>query len=245
MSAAGDAGPARRAIQVDGRTARAERTRRAIVDALLALIAEGDLQGESGAHRRAGRGLAADTVDAASRTSRACTPRPTLRLIELQRGAASAGPTDAAAGRADRARSASSAAGCWRSSPRPPGPPRCGCRTRPSCGATRPSTTRGCRTRSTPSSRPSWTARSGRDARLARRALLVNTGWPAWSVLRDELASTQADAIAIMRRTVAALVAPLASPGAELALGADRLRSRRGTRSRRRRPACRRPRVRS
>jgi len=43
VSTAGAVPPGRSAVRVDGRAARAERTRRAIVDALLVLIGEGDL----------------------------------------------------------------------------------------------------------------------------------------------------------------------------------------------------------
>jgi AcrR family transcriptional regulator len=37
-------------------------------------------------------------------------------------------------------------------------------------------------------------------------ALLVNTGWPAWSMLRDDLGLTESAAVGVMRRTVAALL---------------------------------------
>jgi hypothetical protein len=38
------------------------------------------------------------------------------------------------------------------------------------------------------------------------RALLVNTSWSAWSLLRDELGLTPTDAAAVMTRSVTALL---------------------------------------
>ena len=190
----------------DGRTARAERTRRAMADALLELIAEGDLKASpERVVERAGVSLR--TLWTNFKDLEGLYAAANVRLIELQNAAyrpiAATGPL------AERIRAF------------------CEQRARlleMSAPAARASQLRLPYSAQLRRNRAVHYARScdefdlvfpvelaaAEDRERVVRALLVNTSSAAWSLLRDELGLDQDTATAVMTRSVTALLEPAA-----------------------------------
>ena len=133
------------APRIDGRTARATRTRSAIVDAHLALISEGDLKptGERIAERA---GVSLRALWANFKDMEALFAASGERLLQAagRRAPARSRPTCRCP--AGSRSSAGNGSGCSRSSRRRPGPPRSRSRSRWRCGATGPATSARCAT---------------------------------------------------------------------------------------------------
>jgi AcrR family transcriptional regulator len=188
---------------VDGRTARAERTRRAIVDALLALAAEGDLKASpEQIVERAGVSLR--TLWTQFKDLENLYAAASVRLIELQE--AEHRPVDRSLPLTERVAAFCAQRGRMLEIVAPAA--RAAALRLPYSAQLR-------RNQSVHNERLQHEIEAVFHGELpardpARRelvlALVINTGWPAWAMLRDDLGLEPADAIAIMRRTVAALV---------------------------------------
>ena len=188
--------------RVDGRNARAERTRTSIVDALLALIAEGDLRA-SPDHIVARAGVSLRTLWTQFKDLEGLYAAANDRLIELQKAEhRPVDPTMALPQRveafcAQRARMLEIVAPAARAA-----------RLRLPFSAQLRLNEQGHIARATAeiaAAFPDELARAARREELTR-ALLVSMGWPAWAMLRDELGLGEAEAVAVMVRTVSALL---------------------------------------
>jgi TetR/AcrR family transcriptional regulator, regulator of autoinduction and epiphytic fitness len=189
--------------RVDGRTARAQRTRRAIVDALLALTAEGDLKASP--ERIVERaGVSLRTLWTNFKDLEGLYAAASDRLIELQEHRHRPIPVDAglpervAAFCAQRATMLEIIAPAARAAQ---------LRLPYSAQLRRNRAVHTARGRDeidivfAPELRA---AGPGREELV--RALLLNTTWPAWSMLRDDLGLNVSAATAVMSRAVAALL---------------------------------------
>ena len=189
--------------RVDGRTARAERTRRAIVDALLALIGEGDLKASP--ERIVERaGVSLRTLWTHFKDLEASTRRPTTGSSSSSTSI-TARSTRPAAGRAgsafceQRGRMLEIVAPAARAA---------ALRLPFSAQLRRNQAVHNARIQAEIEAVFAGelaAAGPGREPLL--RALVVNTTWPAWSVLRDELGLDVDGATAVMTWTVGALLA--------------------------------------
>jgi TetR/AcrR family transcriptional regulator, regulator of autoinduction and epiphytic fitness len=190
-------------VRVDGRTARADRTRRAIVDALLALIAEGDLRA-SPERIVARAGVSLRTLWSSFGDLEGLYAAASDRLIQLQE--ARHRPVPAGQPLAARVSAFCEQRGRMLEIAAP---------------AARAAQLRLPYSAQLRSNRAVHTARAldeirtvfaaelaaagpGRDE--LERALLVNTTWPAWSMLRDDLGLDVPAATAVMTRTISALI---------------------------------------
>jgi TetR/AcrR family transcriptional regulator of autoinduction and epiphytic fitness len=199
-------------VRVDGRTARAQRTRRAMVDALLALIAEGDLMASP--ERIVERaGVSLRTLWTNFKDLEGLYAAANLRLIEIQRETyepiAATGPLSQRirAFCEQRGRLLEMAAPAQRASQ-----------------LRLPYSAQLRRNRAVHYRRmtdevdavfPDELALSSLEERdQLVRALAVNTGSAAWTMLRDELGLSQPDATEVMIRSVSALLCP-APPDSE------------------------------
>ena len=191
--------------RMDGRTARAERTRRAIVDALLGLIAEGDLKASP--ERIVERaGVSLRTLWTNFKDLEGLYAASNARLIEMQD--AHYRPVEVDAPLSARVRDF------------------CEQRARmleilaPAARAAQlrlPYSAQLRRNRVVHHVRMRDEIQTvfavelglaGNDREELLRALLLNTTWPAWSMLRDDLLLDLRKATGVMTRTVAALLHP-------------------------------------
>lgn len=190
--------------RVDGRTARAERTRRSIVDALLELTGEGDLKASP--ERIVERaGVSLRTLWTNFGDLEGLYAAASQRLIELMeehfRPVSPALPLDERVRQfcEQRGRMLEIVAPAARAA---------ALRLPYSAQLRRNRATHNTRMRSeveTVFATELDAAGSEREELL--RALMVNTTWPAWSVLRDDLGLDLATATAVVTRTVRALLA--------------------------------------
>jgi TetR/AcrR family transcriptional regulator of autoinduction and epiphytic fitness len=193
------AGPPR----IDGRTARAERTRRAMVDALLALIAEGELKASP--ERIVERaGVSLRTLWTNFKDLEGLYAASSSRLIELQEEQYR--PVDANAPLAQRVTSF-----CQQRSRMleilAPAARAAQLRLPYSAQLRRNRSVHHARMRDELElvfARELDDAGEGREQLL--RALLLNTTWPAWSMLRDDLLLDVPTSTGVMTRTVNALL---------------------------------------
>jgi len=191
--------------RIDGRTARAERTRQAIVDALLDLIAEGDLK--ASAERVVARaGVSLRTLWTHFKDLEALYAVANERLIELQdahhRDIPGDAPLDERVGAfcEQRGRMLELVGPAARAAQ-----------------LRLPYSAQLRRNRAVHVSRALDEIRTvfageleaaGTSRAEVERALLVNTTWSAWSMLRDDLDLDVAGATAVMTRAVSALLPP-------------------------------------
>lgn len=200
-----DAGPALAQRRVDGRTARGERTRRAIVDALLELIAEGDLRASP--ERIVERaGVSLRTLWTNFKDLEGLYGAANARLIELMDERFRPVPPELPL--AERVRRFCEQRGRMLEIVAPAA----------RAAALRlPYSAQLQRNRATHNARVRREVEevfaaeldaAGREREELLRALLVNTTWPAWSMLRDDLGLGVDEATAVMTRTVLALVGP-------------------------------------
>jgi AcrR family transcriptional regulator len=191
-----------KAARVDGRTARAERTRRAIVDALLGLIAEGDLKA-SPERLVARAGVSLRTLWTNFKDLEGLYAAGNDRLIELQDEHYR--PITVDAPLADRIRLFARQRAEMLEIVAPAA--RAAQLRLPYSAQLR-------RNRSVHHARMRSEIETVFAAELAvapereqlLRALLLNTTWPAWSMLRDDLLLDVPTATGIMTRTVTALL---------------------------------------
>jgi TetR/AcrR family transcriptional regulator, regulator of autoinduction and epiphytic fitness len=192
-------------VRVDGRTARAQRTRRAMVDALLELIAEGDLKASP--ERIVERaGVSLRTLWTNFKDLEGLYAAANARLIEVQREVYRPIPPTAPLPERivlfceQRGRLLELAAPAARASQ-----------------LRLPYSAQLRRNRAVflaimrdelDQVFPAELDGAGQDRDKLVRALLVNTSWSAWSLLRDELGLDIRDATAVMTRAVTALLAP-------------------------------------
>jgi AcrR family transcriptional regulator len=193
------------AVRIDGRTARSERTRRAIVDALLALTAEGDLKA-SPERIVAVAGVSLRTLWTSFKDLEGLYAAASERLIQLQEEQHRPIPPDASL--PDRVTAFCEQRGRMLEIVAP---------------AARAAQLRLPYSAQLRSNRSVHTARARDEIRAVfgaeldaagagreelERALLVNTTWPAWSMLRDDLGLDVTAATAVMTRTLTALITP-------------------------------------
>jgi len=192
-------------VRVDGRTARSERTRRAIVDSLLALTAEGDLKA-SPERIVARAGVSLRTLWTNFKDLEGLYAAASDRLIQLQEAQHRTIPPDAplpdrvAAFCEQRARMLEIVAPAARAA---------------QLRLPYSAQLRSNRAVHTARARDEIRAVFGAELDASRagraeleRALLVNTTWPAWSMLRDDLGLDVIAATAVMTRTLTALITP-------------------------------------
>lgn len=189
--------------RVDGRTARAERTRRAIVDALLELIAAGDLKASP--ERIVERaGVSLRTLWTNFKDLEGLYAAASLRLIELMeeqhRAVDVHAPLPVRVRRfcEQRSRMLEIVAPAARAA---------SLRLPYSAQLRRNRATHNALTRDEIETVFAGELdAAGREREELVRALMVNTTWPAWSMLRDDLALDVPAATAVMARTVASLL---------------------------------------
>jgi TetR/AcrR family transcriptional regulator of autoinduction and epiphytic fitness len=189
--------------RVDGRTARGERTRRAIVDALLALIGEGDLKASP--ERIVERaGVSLRTLWTSFKDLEGLYAAANTRLIELQDEQYRPVELDkplpkrVAAFCEQRARMLEIVAPAARAA---------ALRLPYSAQLRRNRSMHHARMRDEVEAVFGPELRAAGPAREELlRALLLNTTWPAWSMLRDDLSLDVATATGVMVRTVSALL---------------------------------------
>jgi TetR/AcrR family transcriptional regulator, regulator of autoinduction and epiphytic fitness len=196
-------------VRVDGRTARSERTRRAIVDALLALTAEGDLKA-SPERIVARAGVSLRTLWTSFKDLEGLYAAASDRLIQRQEAQHRPIPADASL--ADRVAAFCEQRGRMLEIVAP---------------AARAAQLRLPYSAQLRSNRAVHTARARDEIRAVfgaeldaagpgreelERALLVNTTWPAWSMLRDDLGLDVTAATAVVTRTLTALLLPPPPP---------------------------------
>ena len=201
--AAGTPGRSPGRPRVDGRSARAQRTRRAMVDALLELIEEGDLKA-SPEHIVERAGVSLRTLWTNFKDLEGLYAAANLRLIERQRESYQPIPPSGplperiAAFCEQRGRLLDIAAPAARASQ-----------------LRLPYSAQLRRNRMIYVAImrdeldlvfPDELAAAGPERDKLVLALLVNTSWSAWSLLRDELGLDTADATAVMAKAVAALL---------------------------------------
>jgi TetR/AcrR family transcriptional regulator, regulator of autoinduction and epiphytic fitness len=190
-------------VRIDGRTARSERTRRAIVDALLALTAEGDLKA-SPERIVARAGVSLRTLWTSFKDLEGLYAAASDRLIQLQEAQHRPIAPDAplavrvAAFCDQRSRMLEIVAPAARAA---------------QLRLPYSAQLRSNRTVHTARARDELRAVFGAELDAAgagreelERALLVNTTWPAWSMLRDDLGLDVAAATAVMATTVRAIM---------------------------------------
>jgi TetR/AcrR family transcriptional regulator, regulator of autoinduction and epiphytic fitness len=197
-------GQPRPPARVDGRTARSERTRRAIVDALLGLIAEGDLKASP--ESIVGRaGVSLRTLWTNFRDLEGLYAAANERLIQIQ--AADHRPVSPGAPLAARVSTFCEQRGRMLEIVAPAA--RAAALRLPYSAQLR-------RNRAMHTARAleeirtvfaAELAAAGRTRDDVERALLINTTWSAWSMLRDDLGLDVPAATAVMTRTVSALLA--------------------------------------
>ena len=191
-------------VRVDGRTARAQRTRAAIVDAHLGLLASGDLK-PTGERIADAAGVSLRTLWTSFKDMETLFSAAGQRLIERQLEVFE--PIDRGAAVAGSRRRVLPAAGADAGDPGPGGPRGRalravlrGAAAQPDDRARAASVTSSCN-----SSGSSWPmpATSGEEL---LRALHVTSTFASWNVLRDNLGLSVDAARGVMRRTVAALL---------------------------------------
>lgn len=195
--------------KVDGRSARAQRTRRAIVDALLALAAEGDLKasperivGRAGVSLRTLWGQFKDLEGLYA----AANDRLIERLDEQHRPIDAAQPISTRVDEfcAQRGRMLEIVAPAARAA---------ALRLPYSAQLRRNQAVHNARLRAELEAVfASHLPPPGEERELLMRALVVNVGWPAWSTLRDDLGLSERAAVAVMRRVVGALLGAAGQP---------------------------------
>lgn len=198
----------RSVVRTDGRTARAQRTRHAIVDALLALSAEGDLRASpEQVVRRAG--VSVRTLWTNFKDLEGLYAAASDRLIELQDQRFR--PVDPAAPLAERVLRFCAQRGDMLEIVAPAA--RAAALRLPYSAQLR-------RNRETHNARvrdeietvfATELAAAGPQSHVLLRALLANTTWPAWSSLRDELGLSADEAIGAMTFTVGRLLGVVAA----------------------------------
>jgi AcrR family transcriptional regulator len=189
--------------RVDGRTARAERTRRAIVDALLELIAAGDLKASPERIVERAR-VSLRTLWTNFKDLEGLYAAASLRLIELMeeqhRAVDVHAPLPVRVRRfcEQRSRMLEIVAPAARAA---------SLRLPYSAQLRRNRATHNALTRDEIETVFAGELdAAGREREELVRALMVNTTWPAWSMLRDDLALDVPAATAVMARTVASLL---------------------------------------
>lgn len=189
--------------RVDGRTARAERTRRAMVDALLSLIGEGDLKASP--ERIVERaGVSIRTLWTTFKDLEGLYAAASVRLTELQREQYQPVPLNAPLAQRvrmfceQRAKMLEIAA--------------------PAARATQIRLPFSAQLRRNVATARALTrdeiervfaaelAAAGAQREALMLALLMNTSWPSWSMLRDEFGLELSEATAVMIRAVGSLV---------------------------------------
>jgi TetR/AcrR family transcriptional regulator of autoinduction and epiphytic fitness len=190
-------------VRVDGRTARAERTRRAIVDALLSLIADGDLRA-SPEHIVERAGVSLRTLWTNFKDLEGLYAATSNRLIELQDEHHRPVTLDASLDdrvrefSEQRARMLEIIAPAARAAQ---------LRLPYSAQLRRNQSIHHARTREEVETVFAAELDAvGAEREELLRALLLNTTWPAWSMLRDDLLLDLPTSTGVMTRTVSALL---------------------------------------